>query len=61
MYRADWSTIVPCGVGKCHCPVSKARNTTWDHIITATKTAIIITIIIMRYYFHTDTRIRIVL
>jgi len=31
MHRADWSTIVPGGVGKCHYPVSKARNTTWDH------------------------------
>jgi hypothetical protein len=44
MHRANWSTIIPGGVGKCHYPVSKARNTTWDHIIKVIKVIIIIII-----------------
>jgi hypothetical protein len=58
MHSADWSTLVPGGVGKCHYPVSEARNTTWDHVI---KIKIIKKIMKRRYYFHTDTRIKIVL
>jgi hypothetical protein len=57
MHRADWSTVVPGGVGMCHYPVSKARNTIWDHIIKVVVVVMMMMMMMMikrRYYFHPD-------
>jgi hypothetical protein len=54
MHRADWNTIVPGGVGKSHYPLSKAKKHYFEpHKKNKIKKR--------RYYFHTDTRIKIVL